>query len=498
MRRLWLDMDREGEPHSRRALAWLIAISASVAGALLRLWLGRLDGLDAPWLAPMAAVAVSAYLGGLAPGLLAAGLALVVELMFAWRGGVLRADAPAMIAFVLLAGAVCFLGEQARRAAARSRESAVRLLAREAHLQSILDTVPEAMVVIDEVGTMRSFSAAAERLFGSSSTEMVGRNVRVLMPEPYRSAHDSYLQRYLATGERRIIGQGRVVVGERADGSTFPMELCVGEMRTGGHPWFTGFVRDLTERQEAAARLQELQAELVHISRLSAMGEMASTLAHELNQPLTAVGAYLQGAARLIASGAPAQGQIAVAVDKAADQALRAGEIISRLRDFVARGEAEPRIEVLARLVEEASALALVGAKPFAVRVTYRFESGGARVLADRVQIQQVVLNLIRNALDAMEAAPRRELLVETAVEADIARVSVIDTGPGVAPDMVERLFQPFATTKADGMGVGLSISRTIIEAHGGRLWAEPNPDGGAIFAFTLPLARREETADVD
>ncbi len=186
----------------------------------------------------------------------------------------------------------------------------------------------------------------------------------MLMPSPYREKHDGYLERYLTTGERRIIGIGRVVVGERKDGSTFPMELAVGEMRSSDQRFFTGFIRDLTERQKTEARLQELQSELVHISRLTAMGEMASTLAHELNQPLSAIANYLKGSRRLL-EGKDDERSVMMrdALDKAADQALRAGQIIRRLRDFVARGESERRVESVAKLVEEASALALVGAK---------------------------------------------------------------------------------------------------------------------------------------
>ncbi len=223
----------------------------------------------------------------------------------------------------------------------------------------------------------------------------------MLMPAPYREAHDGYIARYLRTGERRIIGIGRVVVGERKDGSTFPMELSVGEARSVDGRFFTGFVRDLSERQFTEARLQELQSELVHISRLTAMGEMASTLAHELNQPLTAVANYVKGSRRLLENlefeRAP---MIRDAMEKAAEQALRAGQIIRRLRDFVARGESERRVEGLQKLIEEASALALVGAKEHGIRVVYRFDPAANLVLADRVQIQQVLLNLMRNAIE--------------------------------------------------------------------------------------------------
>lgn len=372
------------------------------------------------------------------------------------------------------------------------------LAAREAHLKSILETVPDAMIVINERGIVQSFSVAAERLFGYGPNEVIGKNIKMLMPSPYRENHDAYLERYLRTGERRIIGIGRVVVGERKDGSTFPMELAVGEMRSADQRFFTGFIRDLTERQKTEARLQELQTELVHISRLTAMGEMASALAHELNQPLSAIANYLKGAKRLLEDRADDDSKLARgAMDKAAEQSLRAGQIIRRLRDFVARGESERRVESINKLIEEASALALVGAKEHGVRVRLQIDPTQDLILADKVQIQQVLLNLFRNAIDSVAQGARRELLVASRPSADgMIEVSVADTGKGISPDIAEQLFQPFVTTKPQGMGVGLSISRTIIEAHGGQIWTEPNPGGGAIFKFTLRAVTKEDMGD--
>jgi two-component system sensor kinase FixL len=311
------------------------------------------------------------------------------------------------------------------------------------------------------------------------------------MPPPYRGNHDGYIARYLTTGERRIIGIGRVVVGQRKDGSTFPMELAVGEMKSGTQRFFTGFIRDLTERQMTEARLQELQSELVHISRLTAMGEMASTLAHELNQPLSAISNYLKGSLRLLDSTADERSRMMHdALDKAADQAMRAGQIIRRLRDFVARGESERRVESITKLVEEASALSLVSVKDRGIRARFQFDPSVDLVLADRVQVQQVLLNLIRNAMDAMENSATRDLTVTVApVDDTHVKISVADTGSGITPEAARQLFQPFFTTKRHGMGVGLSISRTIVEAHGGQIWVEANPAGGTTFNFTLTTA---------
>ena len=358
----------------------------------------------------------------------------------------------------------------------------------QAHLQAILATVPDAMVVIDERGVIQSFSATAERLFGFAIDEVTGRNVSTLMPAPYRQEHDSYLSRYLSTGDRRVIGTGRVVVGQRKDGSTFPMELSVGEVVLQGKRQFTGFVRDLTERQAHEHRLHEMQAELLHISRLSTMGEMASTLAHELNQPLAAIVNYLQGSRRLLQDSTDERAPLILEVlGKTAEQALRAGQVIQRLRDFVARGETEHRIENINKLIEEASALALVGAKEKSVRVNIQLEPLVDLVLVDKIQVQQVLLNLLRNAVEAMETSDRRELTIATSPSVDgMVVVSIGDTGTGIPTDIASRLFQPFVTTKRQGMGIGLSISRTIIELHGGEITAQPNPAGGTIFRFTL------------
>jgi two-component system sensor kinase FixL len=364
----------------------------------------------------------------------------------------------------------------------------------EGHLRSILETVPDAMIVIDERGIMQFFSSAAERLFGYSASEAIGRNVSVLMPPPDSVRHDGYLARYRSTGERHIIGIGRIVTGKRRDGTTFPMHLSIGETHSGGAPYFTGFVRDLTEHQRTQAQLQEMQSELVHVSRLSAMGEMASALAHELNQPLAAISNYMNGSRRLLAESTdPNAPKIEAAMDRAAEQAQRAGQIIRRLRDFVSRGESEKRVESLSRLIEEAAALGLTGAREQGVLLRFHLDRELDMVLVDRVQIQQVLVNLFRNALEAMAHSPQRELLATNAKAADeMIEVVISDTGHGFAEKVQANLFQTFFTTKETGMGVGLSISRSIVEAHGGRMWAETNPAGGATFRFTLPTAPSE------
>jgi two-component system sensor kinase FixL len=318
----------------------------------------------------------------------------------------------------------------------------------------------------------------------------------MLMPTPYREQHDGYQQRYLATGEKRIIGIDRVVVGRRKDGSTFPMTLAVGETRTGDRVSFTGFIRDLTERQESEALLHATQGELARLSRLNELGQMASTLAHELNQPLSAIANYVQGCIRLLAQvPGPAADQMRGALEETAKQSLRAGDIIRHLRDFTTRGDTDKEPEDINRLIEEAAALALIGSRERGIRTEFEFSSGRARVLADRVQIQQVLTNLMRNAIEAMRDSPRRELIVRTRQrdEREI-EVEVQDTGPGIADEISDQLFQPFVTTKAGGMGIGLSISRRIMQSHGSDLKYRRNESGGATFTFSLPIV--EESSD--
>jgi two-component system sensor kinase FixL len=466
---------------------------AACAGAFVLVAVLRLSHPDTPPFMLFAAVAVGAsLLAGPGPGLFATALGLLGALALERQGAPFGTAAPYLYCLVgLVSSGIGAWVDKRRRLSDQTQRA---LASREAHLRSIFDTAPEAMIVINEQGVVQSYGASAERMFFWRPAEVIGRNIEMLMPQPFRDQHDGYLQRYLQTGEKRIIGIGRIVVGQRKDGSTFPMELAVGEVRSEHGRFFTGFVRDLTDREEREARVAQLQAEIVHISRLSAMGEMASALAHELNQPLSAIANYLNGARRLMERAAAPDARAMEAVDKAADQALRAGDIIRRLRDFLARGEGERSIESLSKLVHEACGLALVGAKESGADVRYQLDPHRDRVVVDRIQIQQVLVNLVRNALDAMQDQQGGMLVISTNVDGDMAVVSVADTGPGVDEAAASRLFQPFVTTKAHGMGVGLSISRTIIEGHGGRIWTEPNPGGGAIFRFSVPMAPNEES----
>jgi PAS domain S-box-containing protein len=380
------------------------------------------------------------------------------------------------------------------------RASQDSLLRQTAHLQSILATVPDAMVVSNENGIITSFSATAVKMFGYQPEEIVGTSVKFLMPVPYRDNHEGFMHRYRRTGERRITESGRVAVAQRKDGSTFPMEVHLGEMESGGQRFFTAFIRDLTDRQYTEKRMQELQTELAYMSRLTAMGEMGSTLAHEVNQPLTAIAGYLKGCGmileRMDGEHVP---MLQHGIQGAAEEALRAGEVIRQLRAFVARGETDQEIEDLRKLIEEASALALAGAKDKGIKIDFDLPHESPKVLVSRVQIQQVLLNLVRNAMEAMQDVSERRLTIMAQAEDEgtMVRLSVKDTGTGLAPSVQEKLFTPFTTTKRSGMGVGLSICRTIVEAHGGKIWAESSPGEGTTFSFTLKAVKDDEPEEV-
>jgi len=254
--------------------------------------------------------------------------------------------------------------------------------------------------------------------------------------------------------------------------------------------------RGLRRAKEYAERLAATQAQMVHVARLNAMGEMAGSLTHELNQPLTAITNYLNAAQQLLSREGARDPKVGELLGKASGQAIRASQIVTRVRANVDRGEIAACEESLSSLVREAVDIATVGGAKAGVTIRYEFDRNDDRVLADRIQVQQVMLNLVRNAIEAMAASPRRELRIGSggADEPGFVHCYVADTGPGVAPEVAGRLFQPFVTDKPTGMGVGLSISRNIIEAHGGRMWADASQDGGAAFHFSL---RRAEPAEV-
>jgi two-component system sensor kinase FixL len=352
---------------------------------------------------------------------------------------------------------------------------------------ALISTAVDGIIVLDEDAVVRVYNRACEDLFGYTADEVIGHNVSMLMPTRYRDTYEGHLHHYLRTGERHILGVGREVLGQRKDGSTFSLCFSVGEGKLLGQRIFVGILTDLSERQERDHRIQELQAEMWRIGRLTDMGQMAAGLAHELNQPLTAILNYTN-AARDIAQECQHK-ELEGIFSKVIEQTSRAGAIIRRLRSFIERREPHRVPEDLRRTIQDSIQLGMLDEDN--IRLTLCIDPNLPKALIDRIQIQQVLVNLMINAREAMADAPRQEItLGASAIAPDMLQVSVSDTGPGIDHEIASRLFQAFVTTKKDGMGMGLNICRSIIEAHGGRLWAEPNPEGGAMFRFTLPVVK--------
>lgn len=358
-------------------------------------------------------------------------------------------------------------------------------------LATLYPTINDAVVIIDDRGKIRSVSPSTERMFGYRSSDLVGENVSVLMPSPHRQKHDHYIQHYLDTGVRKIIGIGRIVQARRRDGSTFPCELSVGETREGPERLFLGVMHDLTIRQGAYRRLHAVQAELAHVARISQMGTLASALAHEINQPLAAIGNYVDGAITALEAGGDGGNGLAIeALEHCSAEVTRAGEIIRRLREFIRHGQSVREISSATTLVNEAIALALADGDGAGIAISEHLDPKVDLLFCDRIQLQQVMVNLLRNALEAMEGSVDKRIAVTTRPhEQGMVEFIIADSGPGIAPGIAQRFFEPFETTKQNGLGLGLSISHTIVTAHNGRIWVEPSSLGGTAFHFTVPSA---------
>lgn len=491
MNRLWsaFEVTPPDGANSLRSffLGQFLALLAALAALALHLLAGPLFSRSV-YLFCLPALLVCAGLGGF-PSAMSATVILAAGAYVADLDA--RMPAPerwARVALFLLLGvAVAYIGDRLRRTVGAWRHRLALLEEREAILRSSLDAVPDASVVIDGVGTIISFSHAAELLFGWTADDICDRNIETLMPQPDAGAHDGYVQRYLQTGERRVIGSTRQVVGRRKDGAEFPMELRIGEVRIGKRRYFTGVVRDLSTIREAERRSDELHAQLTQIWSLNSMGEMASVLAHELNQPLSAVANYLRAARTLIANLELDDDDLLDAVSRAGDQAVRAGEIIRTMRDLATRGGTEQKPESLSAILGEIEFIVGLMVRDAGARIFYDLYQGSDIVLADRIQIQQLVVNLVRNAIDAVSKFPDREIKISTKLDADGRLLTTVeDSGPGVDTTVMGRVFQPLASTKPTGMGLGLSICRAIVENHGGRIWVKPSSLGGAAFSFIL------------
>jgi two-component system, LuxR family, sensor kinase FixL len=381
------------------------------------------------------------------------------------------------------------MGEVSTAGHPRSNGASLQATVSDVQLASVLDTAVDGIIVIDEAATILMFNKACERIFGYEAAEVVGRNVSMLMPSEHAIQHNGYVDAFKNTGQRRAIGTGREVRGRRKDGLLFPLDLSVGEANTPAGRQFIGILRDITARVEDERRLNELQADLIRLARISALDEMGLALAHELNQPLTAIMLYLQAAAREFANLQKSGSEHAHAIlEKARREAHRAGSIIQRLRQLTEKRAPERRSIDLNAIVEDAVDLTLIG-HDRSVRMVRAYRDDLPPVLADQVQIQQVVVNLVRNAFEAVRGRRNPEIVVSTTIEERFVLISVADNGPGIPPEHHADLFRAFKTGKQSGMGLGLAISRTIVQSHGGELLVDPGGSGhGARFVVRLPL----------
>jgi len=359
-------------------------------------------------------------------------------------------------------------------------------------LRALMEAAVDAIVVIDEDGRILSFNPAAERMFGHESAEVIGEPADMLMAEPYRTRHAGYMRTYRQSGKARIIGIGREVEGRKSDGTDFPIWLSVGEAKSGFGRRFVGIMRDLTPQREAEKERHALEARLAHVGRFSLMGEMAAGIAHEINQPLSAIANYSQAARILLDRGDAEPDELRTACSGITDQVQRAAQVVENIRNFIRKREVTKERLDLNSVIRDALSLVIVDARDAGITVETRFARDLPRIEGNVVQLQQVLLNLTRNAVDAIRkkmGRRSRKIVVSTAQpSADRIEFEVLDSGPGISSTLGDAIFHPFVSTKADGLGVGLAISRTIVEAHGGELRYRDNPEGGAIFTVSFPV----------
>jgi two-component system sensor kinase FixL len=369
---------------------------------------------------------------------------------------------------------------------------------------NVLDSMVDAIITIDDRGVIQSVNQATERLFGYVNDELVGHPLTILMPEPHHSGHQGYVENYLRTQQAQIIGLGRELTAITKAGEIFPIYLAVNEIKTEGRSYFAGIIRDLTEQKANTEALLEQRERLARVGRLSTMGEMTASIAHEINQPLTAISAYAQACTKLLekdeASGNAATPNLTRVKDglrKLNEQSLRAGAIIERIQRFVRHEGSEKRLLDLNELMRDLVHLAAADARLHSVELKFELQEDMPLAYCDPVQIQQVALNLIRNAIDAMlevECAHGTEVVLRTRTcGGDDVEVSVVDLGTGVSEENEPMVFSPFHTTKAEGMGMGLSICRSIMREHGGDLNFTNNEGHGCTFYFRLPSGDTDE-----
>jgi two-component system, LuxR family, sensor kinase FixL len=354
-------------------------------------------------------------------------------------------------------------------------------------LAAIVESSDDAIISENLQGIVTSWNKAAERLFGYEAAEIIGQPITVILP-PDRIDEEITLLKRISAGEKV---EHYETMRRHKDGRTVHVSVTISPIKlaNGRVIGASKILRDLTRRDAHERRIRELQAELAHVQRLTELGQVVSTLVHEVNQPLTAIGNYVNACRRLVASAR--QEQVYSALKQIGDQTDRARSIVERIRDFVRKSDTQMRAEHLPQVIDEIVHLTESSVRQEGLRITTYVDPAASVAEIDKVQVHQVLFNLMRNGIEAMQSQPKRELAVSTKpADAGMLEITVADTGPGLPDQVRGKLFQPFITTKPNGLGVGLSVCRTIVETHGGRLWAEDNPGGGTVFRFTVRSAR--------
>lgn len=366
-----------------------------------------------------------------------------------------------------------------------------QLLEREAKLNSILNASIEGIIVIDTAGSIVSVNAAVENIFGYNAEDLIGHSVKKLMPIAMRKKQEYYLEKYLRIFIPKAIGQIREVEGLRKDGSLVPLDMTIAEFPLDGMQYYSGIVRDVTARKQQELQEKEHLEKLAHVTRLGLMGEMASGIAHEVNQPLSAVVNYTQVCLNYLKNDKTDLEKVNEILKKANQQALKAGQIIHSMREFVKPRKIHRSTADVNELIYDAISIFDAEFKQHLIAMRFELTKNLPNVFIDKVQIEQVILNLIRNSIDALKDLPQftqRQLSIETSLnDLDFIVVRVKDNGSGLTPEQKEKILTPFFTTKSSGMGMGLSISRSLVEAHHGTLHFNSKEDKGTTFYFTLP-----------
>ena len=350
-------------------------------------------------------------------------------------------------------------------------------------LAAIVESSDDAIIAKDLNSVIQSWNRAAERLFGYTAMEAIGQPITIIFP-PDRIEEEAVFLERIRRGETV---EHHETARRHKDGKIISMSTTISPIKdtNGTLIGASTILRDLTARNLHEHRIEELQAELTHVQRLTELGQVVSTLVHEVNQPLTAISNYANACRRSVTTGDGKR--IEAALERIADQTERTRQIVQRIRNFVRKRDVEMRTENLSHVIDEAVSLARSSVRDTGLTLGVRKDSTDLHVEIDRVQVQQVLFNLLRNGIEAMQDQPSRELLVATSlVQGGMVQISVADIGPGLPDQVRQRLFEPFVTTKTNGMGIGLSVCRAIVEAHRGRMWADDNPGGGTVFRFTV------------